>query len=891
MGNHRALVPFVVSALLAAALLAPGTAASAATVPSPVASAPSTEAVQECRSLALEADGPLRSGLARQAFDVDGSGVTVGIISDSWGLATEVTTPQDDVRAGILPGPDNPCGYDTPVEVLREGESGTDEGRAMAQLVHGIAPGARLLFAAFGSEVADTSESVRMLADAGATIIVDDVSPVGELAFQRSELSQTIEKVKADGVTYLTSAGNETVVGAQGWPSAGLPIGGWRTDAYRPMPCPEWVRNAGNEPLDCLDFDPGAGEDPTNTIEMDAGDPPTFLLQWAEPVFGVVSNFDLQLYAVDGDERTAVGEPVHASADEPIVTLDIGGAIEDRSYDLVVSRTAAADTQPLPAIWIGQITNTGVILSQEYNRSSGGDEVGPSTYGHQSDGTAIAVGTVDWAQPGVVVNTQSIGPGTLRFAPVDTVSGTPSAALPEPVTVSAPSMVAVDGTRTSFFGEKSEEDGQTVYRFHGTSAAAPNAAGVLALAAQAAPDAAPEALTKAALNTAVPVSNPYAEFGFADENVTGAGRIDAFALLKSLHRTVRDSGRVIVYYQKQFVDGSTGAFISPLPLVTEHTGVDVVNLAAVHMNRDELKLNDLLPNDPSFDRMWEELAEIQAAGVPVVGMIGGAQNATWESLTDDYDVQYQRLRDFVKTYSLDGIDLDVETETDIAVVERVIADLNEDFGPSFLITLSPVTGALEGDENLSGFDYDDLYRSSGQAIDWFNTQFYCGWGEPTPADYGAIIDYQGTHGAGIPASKIVMAALTNPDNCGDGWIPIDALTASIQQIKAELPQFGGVAGWEYFNSLPGGPDAPWKWAAVMRTAIDAPAPTPSPTPTSPATSTPAPAPQPSTAAGRLAATGQDTSGLTVSVILGVIAVTVGAAAVTSAAAIRRRAAR
>lgn len=70
---------------------------------------------------------------------------------------------------------------------------------------------------------------------------------------------------------------------------------------------------------------------------------------------------------------------------------------------------------------------------------------------------------------------------------------------------------------------------------------------------------------------------------------------------------VRDSGRVVVYYQKQFVNGSTGAYISPLPLVTEHTGVDVVNLAAVHMNAGELKLNDLLPDDPSFDTMWAEL--------------------------------------------------------------------------------------------------------------------------------------------------------------------------------------------------------------------------------------------------------------------------------------------
>ncbi len=231
---------------------------------------------------------------------------------------------------------------------------------------------------------------------------------------------------------------------------------------------------------------------------------------------------------------------------------------------------------------------------------------------------------------------------------------------------------------------------------------------------------------------------------------------------------VRGSGRVIVYYQKQFVDGSSGAYISPLPLVTENTGVDVVNLAAVHMNENELRLNDLLPDDPLFGTMWRELGEIQDAGVAVVGMIGGAQNATWQSLSTDYETQYQRLHDFVATYSLDGIDLDVETETDVAVVEHVIADLARDFGDGFLITLSPVTAALVGEDNLSGFDYDQLYAASGESIDWFNTQFYCGWGEPTAADYDEIVSYQAERGAGIPASKIVMAVLTNPENCGDG---------------------------------------------------------------------------------------------------------------------------
>jgi hypothetical protein len=339
----------------------------------------------------------------------------------------------------------------------------------------------------------------------------------------------------------------------------------------------------------------------------------------------------------------------------------------------------------------------------------------------------------------------------------------------------------------------------------------------------------------------------------------GAGAASASAVAPAapaapaVPAAVPDHDRVVVYYQKNHTD--TGTYISPLPLVTQNTGVDVINLAAVRMNQDVLNLNDWLPSDPRYDQMWADLATIQQSGVAVVGMIGGAENQTWENLDDDYDTQYARLKDFIDTYHLDGIDLDIETDTEIGTAEHVIEDLRADFGPGFLITMSPVSRALEGDdENLSGFDYDQLYADVGDDIDWFNAQFYCNWGEPTVDDYDAIIDYQQSgEGAGIPSQKIVMIALTNESNCpeGAGWIPLDQLQQNLRALVAEHPDFGGVAGWEYFNSRPGGEAAPWEWAALMRQTLDEPAPTPTPTPT--------PAPDPSTSptasAAQLANTG------------------------------------
>jgi hypothetical protein len=43
-----------------------------------------------------------------------------------------------------------------------------------------------------------------------------------------------------------------------------------------------------------------------------------------------------------------------------------------------------------------------------------------------------------------------------------------------------------------------------------------------------------------------------------------------------------------------------------------------------------------------------------------------------------------------------------------------------------------------------------------------------------------------------------------------------ALQSTIRSLVAKYPTFGGVDGWEYFNSMPGGTAAPWQWASAGR---------------------------------------------------------------------------
>ena len=99
-----------------------------------------------------EADVQLRAAQARVAAGVDGTGVKVGVLSDSYDVADVVPIyAAHDVASGDLPGTGNPCGRTTPVQVLQElppkDGPGADEGRAMLQLVHDIAPGSPLAFA------------------------------------------------------------------------------------------------------------------------------------------------------------------------------------------------------------------------------------------------------------------------------------------------------------------------------------------------------------------------------------------------------------------------------------------------------------------------------------------------------------------------------------------------------------------------------------------------------------------------------------------------------------------------------------------------------------------------------------------------------------------------
>ncbi|KAF2802507.1 glycoside hydrolase [Mytilinidion resinicola] len=288
------------------------------------------------------------------------------------------------------------------------------------------------------------------------------------------------------------------------------------------------------------------------------------------------------------------------------------------------------------------------------------------------------------------------------------------------------------------------------------------------------------------------------------------------------------TGPRLVLYAQTHHDGS-GNPISLLPLITQNTGVTHVIVAAIHLNEGpgNITLNDDPPSAEKFKTLWSEVKWLQGTGVKVLGMLGGAARGSFERLSggdESFESYYRPLHAIISTHALDGLDLDVEEQISLSTAQRLIHRLRSDFGPQFLITLAPVATALLPDPahahlhprpllspnptpnplhptlpHLSGFSYPALENSpAGQEVSWYNTQFYCGWG-----DAGSSQWYDAIVAAGWHPRKVVVGVVTNPGN-GAGYVELRKLREVLGLLRARYKDrgegFGGVMGWEYFNA-------------------------------------------------------------------------------------------
>jgi hypothetical protein len=481
--------------------------------------------VMTCDSTISEGDGILKANLARANHSVDGTGVTVGVLSDSFDTSTGAAThASGDVTSDNLPGTTNTCGHTTPVNKVQDLAGGEDEGRGMAQTIHDLAPGAALSFAtAFNGEPSFAS-NIQALKNAGSSVIVDDVSYFDEPYYQDGIITKAVTTVVNGGATYFSSAANNNLI------FNGHNVNSYEAvNGYRPTTCPTMV-GLGETLMDCHNFNPTGPADPTFGMTVGAGQEILPDLQWAEPQQGVTTDMDMALIDTASGAVLASSTDNNLAGEVPFELIDWTNAGAARNVSLVVGRfsTPTPGTPRMKFVFLENGRQPFTALERQ--TATAPDVMGPTIFGHNGAAKAISVAAEDVRNaPNTPVNYYSSrGPVTLLFNPV-TGTTTPATPLPTPLTVPKPDVTASDCVKNTFFGGF---DGAN-WRFCGTSDAAPHGAAVAALIKQAMPGATPAQVTSAILTTAAPIP------GFAADSM-GAGLINADAAVASVSGAVND---------------------------------------------------------------------------------------------------------------------------------------------------------------------------------------------------------------------------------------------------------------------------------------------------------------------------------------------------------------
>lgn len=495
------------------------------------ATCPSGEVVSEGVQQLNAGEG---TGEARSEFPgVDGSGVTVGILSDSFDQANEAISPSgpiathalEDEKSGDLPGPKSPCANKEAVKVLEPfvpefpGEEAFDEGRGMAQIVHDVAPGAKIDFAsAFNGEQAFAS-NIGKLVKAGARVLADDVFYLEEPFFQDGPVAVAANEAVESGATFFSAAGNDNLFDPEG-----NEIASWEAPEFRDSEsCPAEVKGlSGFNANHCLDFNPGEGVDKTFGIKVEPRSVLSVDLQWDEPWNGVKT--DLDAFLLNSEGRLLEVEAIdNLEIQQPTEILQwINGSSSTKTVQLVVNRFAGES----PRLKFGLLENGSGVAATEYPRSTGEDVVGPTIFGHSGSAKVVSVGAIPFNSNSVPEDYSSRGPVRHDFGPVE---GTEPAEAITPETLSKPDLVATDCGRTTFFAEFTEivkGEGED-WHFCGTSAAAPHAAGVAALMRDEESAAEPSEILEALQASAL-------EVGAFDPCAVGAGMIDATVAIEDL---------------------------------------------------------------------------------------------------------------------------------------------------------------------------------------------------------------------------------------------------------------------------------------------------------------------------------------------------------------------
>lgn len=441
-------------------------------------------------SVTSQGDAAMLADNARTAFGVDGTGVTVGTLSDSYNCSGGAVV---DVSTNDLP---------SGVQVLADEAgcwSGTDEGRAMMQIVHDVAPGTDQAFHTAFDGMADFANGIIELATiAGADVINDDVIYFAEPMFQDGVIAQAVDAVKAMGVAYFSSAGNQDDQSYEAvFRDSGVP--GFGSGSTR------------------HDFDPGASVDSLMEVSIPGGARIIFVLQWDQPAFSVsgapgsASDIDIVLYSSSG-QVLAAGSDNNVGGDPVELFVYQNRSGTTKTYQIGIEHKSGPLPGKVKFVYFGNMT-----INEFHTHSS-------TSYGHANAAGARALGAARYSQ------TPEFGVSPPRREGFSAKGGTAilfdTAGSPVNILRQKPEFVAPDGGDNTFFGSDYEGNGWP--NFFGTSAAAPHAAGVAALMKQFDNTLDPDGIYAAMQDTAIDMDVAGLDF------FTGYGLIQATAALQSL---------------------------------------------------------------------------------------------------------------------------------------------------------------------------------------------------------------------------------------------------------------------------------------------------------------------------------------------------------------------
>ena len=449
-------------------------------------------------SVTSEGDRTMAADTARAAFPLLLRNVKVGVLSDSasaTGISNSIAS--GNLAAGqvtVVPG---------------QAGSGSDEGLAMLEIINDVAPGAQLFFATSTNTTAGFAQNIVTLRNTyGCDIIVDDIRFDNESPFQDDIVARGVNTVTASGAMYFASAGNS---GNKTDGTSGTWVGDFTNGGAFTVP-----GSATSYEVHSFQTTPAVQN---YNVVTTGGSSYRIIFYWGDPLGGSANDYDIFELNSTGTSVVTSSTTVQNGTQDP---AEFTSSLTTGNRVVVVRKTGAAARALYVSTGRGRLS----INTNGFAR------------GHSAAIDAIALAAAPAAGafttgaptgpfPGVYTASQAIetfssdGPAR-KFHQPDGTPVTPGnflIATGGGLTQQYPVVTAPDGVTTSVSG---------FAPFYGTSAAAPHAAAVAALAKAYNPNLTAAQIRAAMTSTALDIR------AAGTDNDSGAGILRPVNLLSSL---------------------------------------------------------------------------------------------------------------------------------------------------------------------------------------------------------------------------------------------------------------------------------------------------------------------------------------------------------------------